>query len=92
MTGLKVTGKDNIFVNCGVEGFDKGIELGETAKGNKFFNTDVIAPSQPLPQPRKKWYERPFGIVLLGVVATLIGAAIWYYFSLPPSSPIKPLP
>lgn len=80
-TAIKVTGKDNVFVNIGIEGFDKGIDLSETAERNKFFNTDIISsPSQPFSQPQKKWYERPFGIVLLMVIAGLIVGFLIYYF------------
>jgi len=80
-TGIKVTGKNNIFNNVGVEGFDTGIDLGETAEGNKFKNTDVISPpSQLLPQPQKKWYEKPFGIVSLAVIAILVAGFLLYYF------------
>lgn len=78
-TGIKITGKNNIFDNVGVEGFDTGIDLGETAEGNKFRNADVIS-SAPIVSHDKKWYEKPFGIVFLSVIAGLIIAFLLHYF------------
>ncbi len=38
------------------------------------------AASSPALPKTKHWYERPFGILVLGVVASLIAAAFWYYY------------
>ena len=33
-------------------------------------------------QDTKHWYEKPLGIIVLGVVVTVIGGAILFYFGL----------
>jgi len=33
-------------------------------------------------QDKKHWYEKPLGIVVLGIVVTVIGGAILFYFGL----------
>lgn len=75
-TGITVTGEDNVFIDCDVNGFDKGIELGKTAKRNRFINADITTNNKK----SKKWYEKPFGIVILGIIASLIAAVIINYF------------
>ena len=42
-----------------------------------------------LPKPitdvskNKKWYETPYGLFFLGVMASLLATAIWYFFVRP---------
>lgn len=40
--------------------------------------------------PKKKWYEKPYGIIFLGIIASLIAAALIWYFFQQPSSLNKP--
>jgi hypothetical protein len=38
-------------------------------------------PNQKVTSPKTKhWYEKPYGIIFLGVTASLLATAIWYFF------------
>ena len=32
------------------------------------------------PARNKQWYEKPSGIVLLGVIASLLATALWFFY------------
>lgn len=73
--GVEVTGKDNIFVDCGIEGFDKGLNIGETAKGNKFLRTDIKSSSSEL---KPTWKKHFFWKFLIPVAGSLFVAYLVY--------------
>ena len=77
-TGLKVTGKNNTFVDIKVNGFEQGINLGKSAEGNNFVNANVVAP--PKVKRQRKWFEKPFGIIVLSVVGGLVLWALQIFF------------
>ena len=79
-TGLKISGKDNLFVNCGVDGFDNGIKITKTAKGNKLIGTDINL--SPTVLPKAVWYKKPIGIIFLTIISGLIVAILINYFGL----------
>jgi hypothetical protein len=71
--------KDNIFINCGT-GVSAPDSVDIEAEGNKAFNTnkmfDIKRSNEYL-----KWFQRPFGIVTLSVIAILIGAFFIFKFN-----------
>ena len=79
-TAIKITdeAKGNVFEGCTIVG---AVEIDKQAEENRFLDSNIILPHKQPSSPPKKWYERPFGIFLLGVVASLVAAALWYYFS-----------
>lgn len=71
--GILNQGKNNKFIGNTFDGFDIGIkDQGELtyAHGNKF---------QKGMNNSKEWYEKPFGIILLMVIAGLIIAGVVFY-------------
>lgn len=73
---VKITGsaKNNVFVGCNVNG---GVEINKNAKDNAFIQTDITAAELPV---GKRWYERPLGLLVLGVIGSLLAWAIVYYW------------
>ena len=67
--------KDNVFVDCNIN----GLKIEKKAEGNKFIATDITATSEP---PKKKFYEKPTGILILGAIASLLAWLILHLFGL----------
>lgn len=74
-TAIKITdnAKNNLFIGCKVNG---GVEIDENAKDNKFIQTDITTSMSSM----KKWYEKPFGILLLMIIGGFVVGYLLYYF------------
>lgn len=79
MVGIHNTGKDNAFINIETKGFDIGvIDEGERSQWVNVRH----AGHHPLPE--RRWYERPMGMIAIGVVIAVLGALAATLFGIKP--------
>ena len=79
----------NTFANVKVFGDMDAVVMrpkdGKAPHSNKFknlshINPSIINPSQEPALPKKRWFEKPFGIVFLAVVGAVISGGLVYSF------------
>lgn len=63
--------KKNIFIGCNING---GIGSNNNVENNMYIHTEIDSSAST----SKRWFEKPSGILALGVVASLIAALIWW--------------
>lgn len=75
--GAKVTGL--VATNNTMHGHGDFINNEGTLEDAKLKNNRHIIPNQKTALTKKRWFEKPLGILLLGLVVTVVGGGILKY-------------
>ena len=78
--GAKVTGL--VAKNNTMHGHGDFINNEGTLEDAKLKNNRHIIPAETSALPTKRWFEKPSGILLLGVVASLLAWAVLHHYGL----------
>jgi hypothetical protein len=81
-TGIYIENCEDITLSNNTGIGDMDLIVAKNSKNIKGSGNRHIIPDQEPALPKKRWFEKPLGILLLGVVASLLSWAVLYYYGL----------